>query len=203
MESYNILMNWHEGQLSDCDKVLDVGAGIGRLSEKLLKKEKEVVAIDTNVYGLKLLRERMVDRKDRLQTMAMDASMLSFADDSFDGINAMLVLPFIKNPVSFLNEVKRVLKVNGKIVSSGLSRDSWLVMNGWFKELDGCGRFEGVEKNWDNIFYKLNMEIKNHVHNWCNAHDIRKLFEEAGLKVEYIGDNPLYRGNGYCVTARK
>lgn len=207
LRPYRELLDIHVSNLRDCNKILDTGAGAGRVSEELLRDGKEVVAIDKNSYGLDLLRERTSEYGDRLRIKAIDAHLLPFESNSFDGVNSMLVLLFMRNPKLYLRECARVLKKDGIMVLSGPSRaakDIDFVGNGWIKQLEEDGLMERVQSDWKTVFESTNTNIKDYAYNWFEKDElVNVLEEEVGLKIDVCQDNPLYYGRGYVMVARK
>ena len=207
LKPYRELLEMHTSALDECGRLLDSGAGSGRVSEKLLKSGKEVVAIDKNWHGLDLLRERAKESGDRLKIKTIDAHILPFESESFDGVNSMLVLPFMKNPQVYLKECARVLRNGGKIVLSGPSegaKDFNCVGREWINQLKEDGLFEGVQRDWRMVFDNTNVNIKQFVANWFEKDELVNILEdEVGLIVELAKDNPLYGGRGYFIVARK
>lgn len=101
--------------MKDCDTLLDLGCGTGRLYDVLAKHCKQYTGLDFSQEMLKLFREgRMLRENDKLELG--EASDMPFADSSFDGVVSSVVLQHIVDPEKFLKvvaEIKRVLKPDG------------------------------------------------------------------------------------------
>lgn len=101
-------------------KVLNIAAGDGRFNEKLLELADEVVAVDINEEELKELEEKCPkDLKSKLKTKYMDITKrFPFEENTFDGVfcTGTLHLFDAETIKTILNEIKRVLKNNGKIL---------------------------------------------------------------------------------------
>ncbi len=123
MENYDLLQgNFSEYQelvdfivqsLQDCKRVLDVGAGTGIVTRRLLQLGISVTALDSNSSALHLLEKKCRDMNG-LITIQHDAVLLPFSDKSFDGIASGLVLYNFVNPKKHLTECYRVLEEKGR-----------------------------------------------------------------------------------------
>jgi ubiquinone/menaquinone biosynthesis C-methylase UbiE len=117
---YQEVVNRHVARLGqpDIDLVLDVGAGTGSVTERLLQDGKRVTAIDVN----RAMLQRLEDKIDsqwiaRFEVIEDTAERLPhFADSSFDAVTVLLAFFDMENPLAALNEALRVLKPNGTIV---------------------------------------------------------------------------------------
>jgi len=87
---------------------LDIGAGVGRQS-LLLRDElgMQVTAIELSDFGVAACLEK------NLKVIQISATQLPLLSESFDAIIAMDVLEHIQEDVDVLNEIERVLKLNG------------------------------------------------------------------------------------------
>lgn len=98
------------------DRVLEVGVGTG-LSLPMYPQSVKITGIDVSREMLDKARLR-VERR-RLQNieglLEMDAEAMSFADQSFDKVVAMYVMPVVRNPARVLEEFHRVCKPDGEI----------------------------------------------------------------------------------------
>lgn len=93
-------------------KVLDAGAGTGRISIKLHKAGAQVTALDISPDMLQILERK----ESKIETVMGDMEEMPFEDESFDMVFCSLALFHIKNIVPFLDECYRVLKDEGKLV---------------------------------------------------------------------------------------
>ena len=63
---------------------LDLGCGVGRHSLLLAEAGLHVVAVDSSVTGLEVLRDRAAARNAQLEVRRADADSLPFPDSTFD-----------------------------------------------------------------------------------------------------------------------
>lgn len=100
--------------------VLNVAAGDGRFNNELLKSADQVLAIDISASELKLLKEDCLEElKPKLQAKRVNITEpMPFEEETFDGIFCTGTLHLFRKEIiiNILNEMKRVLKCNGKII---------------------------------------------------------------------------------------
>lgn len=108
-------------------KVLDVGAGTGRLSFSFATKGCEVVALDIS----KSMLSHIDSRVDGLKITTIEASAfdLPFEDDSFDAVVSMDVDIHFPNWEDILAEKARVCRSGGHIILSALSKENAELLN--------------------------------------------------------------------------
>lgn len=93
-------------------KVLDAGAGTGRLSVKLYKAGAKVTALDISPEMLHLLGEKNPD----IERVEGDMEQMPLPDDTFDMVFSTLALVHLKKIEPFMDEAYRVLKDDGIFV---------------------------------------------------------------------------------------
>jgi SAM-dependent methyltransferase len=96
---------------------LDVGCGTGALVEAVarLGAPAEVVGVDPSKSYVAHARERMADRRVRLEVA--DAAKLPFEDASFDAVTSGLVLNFVPDPAKAAAEMARVVRPDGTVAA--------------------------------------------------------------------------------------
>jgi len=99
-------------------KVLDVGAGTGRLSVKLSEAGGSVTALDISEKMLEILHQK----NKKIITVVGDAEDLPFSDDSFDIIVGAFLVVHLKNPAIFFAEAYRVLKNGGILLITNINQ---------------------------------------------------------------------------------
>lgn len=105
------------GDLKD-KKVLDTGAGTGRLSLLLASRGAQVTALDVSSKMLEAIQRK----NKNIQTIVGDAESLSFADSTFDIVTAAFLIVHLKDPARFFDEVYRVLKDEGVFVVTNINQ---------------------------------------------------------------------------------
>lgn len=112
-------------------KVLDAGAGTGRLSVKLHKSGADVTSLDISPEMLHILGEKNSD----IETVEGDMEQMPFENDSFDMVFSTLALVHLKKIEPFMDEVYRVLKNDGIFVLVNIHYRKPLILN------DGHGKY--------------------------------------------------------------
>ena len=100
--------------------ILDIGCGPGTITTSLAElvgPSGEVVGIDPSEGVIASAIERAGDRWPNVRFQAGDGTKLPFGDGEFDVVHAHQVLQHTKEPVQMLQEMRRVLKQPGGIVS--------------------------------------------------------------------------------------
>jgi SAM-dependent methyltransferase len=96
-------------------RVLDVGCGPGALTTELVRRLRAdlVAAIDPSETFVAAARERLPGVDVRLGS----AEQLPFADQTFDGALAQLVVHFMADPRQGLSEMVRVVRPGGAVAA--------------------------------------------------------------------------------------
>ena len=135
--------------LSKRGKGLEIGVGTGRFAAALKIK----FGVDPSRNMIRIARQRGVDAR------LGNGEHLSFGDATFDYVAIIITLCFVKEPFEVLEESRRVLKKNGKIIIGIIDKDSFL------------GKFYQKKKS---VFYKKA--------NFFNTREITDLLKIAGFK---------------------
>jgi ubiquinone/menaquinone biosynthesis C-methylase UbiE len=102
---------WAAANLPARARVLDIGAGTGRIGQAFIVAGDLYVGVDTS---LAMLREFHVAPESGLLAQA-DGRQLPFSNSAFDLVLLMQVLSGISDWQSILNEARRVLRPGGNI----------------------------------------------------------------------------------------
>jgi len=99
-------------------KILEIGAGTGRITGELKRFGAEVSACDISENMLKILNRKFPD----VETKVCDIHELPYEDNSFDAVYAMFVVVHIEDLQTVFDEVHRVLKDGGVFVLSNINQ---------------------------------------------------------------------------------
>src|SRR5579883_2479827 len=100
------------------DTVLEIGAGIGNLSGRLMSRRLQYVAGETDALHLHALRNRFL-RTPNVQVRRIDpADPADFADldEPFDTALAINVLEYMMDPAVTIQAIERSLKADGRLI---------------------------------------------------------------------------------------
>lgn len=153
---FNYLEKLLTPYLKGYNKVLDIGAGCGRLSRGLQEKTGiEFIGVDKHLQ-----------EETYIPISSYDGKHLPFADNSFDCSMLIDVLHHDRNPSDIISEARRVSK-----------KDILIKDHYWKTELDfamlSVGDYIG------NMPYGVDLP-----YNFLNMDEWAKLFEENGLRVK-------------------
>lgn len=101
--------------------VLDVATGTGRLPRALLRQPPfrgRVIGLDLSRGMLSEALRRTAQFADRLTYIWQDASRLPFDDNTFDAVTCIEALEFMPDPVRSLEELVRVLRPGGVLLTT-------------------------------------------------------------------------------------
>lgn len=95
-------------------RILEVGIGTGK-NLKYYPDGCEIIGIDFSEKMLEKAKPKAND-KDMVSLIRMDGQKLGFNSNIFDYVITTFVLCSIPDPIVALEEMKRVCKINGKII---------------------------------------------------------------------------------------
>ena len=114
------------------DKALEIGCGNGH-GTKLIKKYFNPAFINAVDMDEKMIRIAKRKNKDAsIEFDVMDASRLSFADNTFDAVFDFGIIHHIPNWDDCILEIYRVLKPGGELVLEELSINTFCTLPGRF-----------------------------------------------------------------------
>jgi phosphatidylethanolamine/phosphatidyl-N-methylethanolamine N-methyltransferase len=143
-------------------ELLEVGVGTG-LSVLSLPRNIRFTGIDLSRKMLDKAHERIEDQGwDHIDLLKMDATSLDFPDNSFDRVLAAYFISTVPDPVSVVEEMKRVCRPGGYLV----------FLNHFLSDNRVIGAFEKV---FSPFFYRVGFATDLNLH---------KLMEDTGLRIE-------------------
>jgi SAM-dependent methyltransferase len=162
--------------------VLDLGAGTGKLTTRLVERGLNVVAVDPIAEMLEVLRSALPDTSALLGT----AEQIPLPDDSVDAVLVGQAWHWF-DPGQAIPEVVRVLRRGGRLGLVWNTRDERL---GWVKELD---RIIGREDARDTLDAGVALpapfsDIEHHEFEWTSYLTPQALID-------------LVASRSYCITS--
>src|SRR5215469_2479787 len=116
-DRHMLALSWVDSlMLPDGARVLEVGCGAGLLSVDLARRSLGVTAIDPVEAMVVQTRQRVEQAGVPLSAMLGDANALAFADDTFDVVIALGVLPWLEDPQKAVREMARVTRPGGYVL---------------------------------------------------------------------------------------
>ena len=160
--------------------VLDLGAGTGKLTSRLVERGLRVVAVDPITEMLDVLRESLPDTPALLGS----AEQIPLEDDSVDAVLVAQAWHWF-DPERAIAEVVRVLRPGGRLGLLWNVRDERL---GWVKDF---GRIVGLEHDWADATVELPepfTDVQTHQVEWTNYITPQAL-------IDYVASR------SYCITS--
>ncbi len=100
----------------------DLGCGTGQVLERMLEPAGEVIGVDGSARMLELARRRFASESGRVSLRIGDLEHLPLRDGEADFISINMVLHHLSSPVAALEEARRALKRNGRLVIADFDR---------------------------------------------------------------------------------
>ncbi len=158
-----------KNQVGERKKVLDLGCGEGPFVD-LISKNNYVVGLDQCPKRLFLNEETAIDKGYSLLAISSN-HQFPFRDGEFDIVLSTEVIEHILDTKNFIEEIRRVLKENGKLILSTPNMASW---KNRLSILLGDSRF--IKSN---IRYP---EQRLHIR-FFSFFSLRKFLEENGFRI--------------------
>jgi len=127
----------------------DIGAGTGFITEGLVRKGLQVIAVDRSEAMLAEMKKKF-ELSDEIDYRKGDAEKLPIPDGAVDYVFANMYLHHVESPLKAIREMVRILKPGGKLVVTDLDEhafeflrdehhDRWMGfrredIERWFKE---------------------------------------------------------------------
>jgi len=107
-------------------RALDIGCGAGFMTVALAERGFRVDAVDPVPAMVDLTRERARPFPDKVTAAIGDACALPFADQTFDLVVALGVIPWLEQPNRAIQEMARVARPGGRVL---ITADNVLRLN--------------------------------------------------------------------------
>ena len=197
-------------------EALDMGAGTGNLTLKLLAAGCRASAADVSQRSLDRLARKAAP--DEVRTHLITSSRLPFEDRTFDIVGTYSVLHHVPDYLEAVREMARVLRPGGWLyIDHEASPGSWhpdaalqeyrgatrLTLGAHIAQLVASGEaftYEFAKTAFMKAFVNRRYEREGDIHVWPDDHiewdRIASVLAESGVAVERARDYLLYRPRG-------
>lgn len=143
--------------ISEGDRVLDVGCGTGFATEGLLEHTRNVHGLDQSPHQMEKAWAKL-GKHDPVNFYLGDAERLPFEDDSFDVVWSSGSIEYWPNPVDALKEIRRITRPGGEVLIVGPNYPKTGIMQ---KVADSIMLFYDAEEA-DRMFAEAGFEAVEH-----------------------------------------
>ena len=147
--------------------ILDYGSGTGLIAFDLFEDAKSIVSMDNSKGMIETLKQKIDEANiTNITAKLHDANMDKLPLESFDLIVSAMTLHHIKDAANFIKESAKALKSGGYLAISDLESE-------------------------DGSFHSMGNDDVEHL--GFEKEDIKKWYEDAGLKVVYLQTNEVVK----------
>lgn len=190
-----ILSNLIDFNLIRGKKVLDIAVGTGLHSVVFAENGAEVTGIDLTEFAIRQAQKNAKVRDLKIDFIQMDAQNMSFADSTFDFVNAWGCLMHMPDTEKAISEIYRTLKHDGSILAYMYNRNSWPF---WFNIIILRGVFlAGLIRYWGDII-RLTSRYSDGSHKKGNmltkfytVKQVSNFFSKAGFREVDVFPLPI------------
>ncbi len=153
----------------------DIGAGTGFITEGLIAKGLQVIAVDQSQAMLEVMRKKF-SKFGGFECRLGEAESLPIPDQSVDYVFANMYLHHVEFPTKAIGEMVRILKPGGKLVVTDLDEHNFQ-----FLRVEHHDRWMGFKRG-----------------------KVKQWFEEYGLRnvvVDCVGENCCAQSSCGCESA--
>jgi ubiquinone/menaquinone biosynthesis C-methylase UbiE len=111
-------------QISGNEHILDIACGTGELEKRLLNvhSDLKIIGVDISEKMLDMARLKLPN----LEFVKASAIAMPFPDHKFDMVVTVSAFHYFDQPLDTLEEIRRILKPQGKVIIMDWCRDYWL-----------------------------------------------------------------------------
>jgi len=174
-------------------KVLDVGCGDGRSMKDIIDITQNIIGIDIDNSAV-LFAKKEFKEYPNINVLKANAKKMPFSDSCFDFVICMTsFVNFGEDKYNGLNEIKRVLKENGKIIMSVFNEDAFEERMNVYKDLNiPIKKIDGTKVIFDK-------SLGANVSEQFSKEQLINIFNNVNLKIIKINR----AGIGYVFSAIK
>lgn len=110
---------------------IDIGCGgLVQTSTIYSKSTQNFILLDNSIEMLKIAKKRLMSYSDKfpknIELLQSNAFDLPFQNETFDNVFSFGLIHCFENKQEFINEVLRILKVNGKFYFTSMTSDRFI-----------------------------------------------------------------------------
>jgi ubiquinone/menaquinone biosynthesis C-methylase UbiE len=199
--------------LPDNVKVLDLGAGTGNVTKRLVdsSQQRVVYALEPNRAMLEALKSKCSaylatnGSEPRVIVLKQDVSSLfGLQDKSFDYAILSNVTYAISDPMPCYRSVRRVLRRGGELRLTGPRKDTRLdrLFRRIRQDLQARGVFEKYRDHYDRVERINRQYLDPMLHRWTTD-DVKAQLLEAGFNEIVYTSDKAYAGQSMIVCAKR
>jgi ubiquinone/menaquinone biosynthesis C-methylase UbiE len=149
-------------ELSGDEVILDIACGTGELERILVNNypNLNIIGVDISEKMLDVAKSKFPNSQ-QIEFLKASANSLPFPDSSFDTIISASAFHYFNNPVNALQEMKRVLKPNGKVIIMDWCRDFWFcqILDLFLKLTDPAHKNCHTQQELHNFLNKTDFQV--------------------------------------------
>lgn len=174
-------------------EVLEVGCGDGRSICDILSKTKNITGVDHETSAVLGAGERFA-KEPSVRIIKADVIDLPFVNETFDFVVCLMAfVNFADKKYKALEEMKRVLKKDGKIIVSVFSENA-------LEERLKIYKILGTKiENIHNGTVTFDSSLGDNISEQFSKREIEEIFSKVNLKISNVVDT----GIAYLFTAEK
>ena len=116
-KAYRTIITFIKNEISTEMNVLDMGTGTGEIPIGICSNAKSINASDFSPEMIRIARAKAHKKGIKnISFLVKDGNQLDFRDNSFDVILIINLLHVVPEPENIINEAKRLIKKEGKII---------------------------------------------------------------------------------------
>ncbi len=114
----DILLNKIKTDVGNVSRILDIGAGTGKVSFSLASHTQHIDALDAELKMIEVAKEKAKTKKIKnISFHTASAYQLPFSDNLFDAAVILNALHVMETPENAIHEAKRVIKADGLLIA--------------------------------------------------------------------------------------
>jgi len=192
-----------QGIPPDAKRVLELGAGTGNVTRKLLQRNLRVTAVENNPIMLEKMSAKRLEQSGRLNVLINSAENLDLAEErNFDAVVAVNLVYALDDPMACFRKVAQSLKRGGVFTFSTTHAETHLdsLLAAIECELKEKGTFRVKEEHYRRIV-AVNKHIEYTIARRYSREQYIAWLEQAGFEIMY--NAPSYKDAVIVVHARK